>query len=61
MKHHSMKTWGSRCTAPRTIKTVALDRGKWSTSRPGRFILGETALGTHWIGGCVGPRTVWME
>jgi hypothetical protein len=26
-------------------------------SRPGRFIPGERARGTHWIGGWVGPRT----
>jgi hypothetical protein len=26
-------------------------------SRPGRFISGERASGTHWIGDWVGPRT----
>jgi hypothetical protein len=26
------------------------------TSRPGRFIPRKSALGTHWIGGWVGPR-----
>jgi hypothetical protein len=32
--------------------------GEWSASRPGRFISGERALGTHWIGGWVGLKTV---
>jgi hypothetical protein len=27
-------------------------------SRSGRFNLKERAPGTHWIGGCVGPRAV---
>jgi len=27
----------------------ALERGEWSASRPGRFILGEGAFGTYWI------------
>jgi hypothetical protein len=34
----------------------ALDGGEWSASRPGPFTPGERALGTHWIGGWVGPR-----
>jgi hypothetical protein len=38
--------------------TSALDAGEWSGSRPGRFILSEIVAGTHWTGGCVGPRTV---
>jgi hypothetical protein len=29
---------------------------EWSASRLCRFIPEETALGTHWIGGWVGPR-----
>jgi hypothetical protein len=37
--------------------TSALVGGEWSASRPGRFNPGETAPGTHWIGGWVGPRT----
>jgi hypothetical protein len=35
----------------------ALDGGKWSASRPGRFIPRERAPGTHWIGGRAGPIT----
>jgi hypothetical protein len=30
--------------------------GEWSASRLGRFTPGETAPGTHWIGGWVDPR-----
>jgi hypothetical protein len=35
----------------------ALVGGEWSASRPYRFTSGERALGTHWIGGWVSPRT----
>jgi hypothetical protein len=38
--------------------TSALDAGEWSASRSGRFTPRETASGTHWIGGWVGPRAV---
>jgi hypothetical protein len=38
--------------------TWALDGGEWSTSRPGRFTHRESAPGTHWTGGWVGPRAV---
>jgi hypothetical protein len=36
--------------------TSALQGGKWSASRPGRFTSREIAAGIHWIGGWVGPR-----
>jgi len=36
--------------------TSALDVGKWSASRPGRFIPEVRAPGTHWIGGWVDSR-----
>jgi hypothetical protein len=36
--------------------TSALRGGKWAASRPGHFTPGETAPGTHCIGGWVGPR-----
>jgi hypothetical protein len=39
------------------LLTSALVGGKWSASRPGRFTPRESALGTHWIGGWVSPRT----
>jgi hypothetical protein len=38
--------------------TSALSGGEWSASRPGRFTPEERDLGTHWIGGWVGPRAV---
>jgi hypothetical protein len=38
--------------------TSALDGAEWSASRPGRFTPKERTLGTHWIGGWVGPRAV---
>jgi hypothetical protein len=38
--------------------TSALDWGEWSASRPGLFTPRERALGTHWIGGWVGPIAV---
>jgi hypothetical protein len=36
--------------------TSALVGDEWSASGPFRFTTGEMAPGTHWIGGCVGPR-----
>jgi hypothetical protein len=36
--------------------TSALVGDEWSTSRPGRFTPGESAPGTHWIGGWVDLR-----
>jgi hypothetical protein len=38
--------------------TSALEGGEWSASRPCRFTSRERSLGTHWTGGCVGPRSV---
>jgi hypothetical protein len=49
-----MKTWGSGCIAPPFL-TSGLDGSEWSATSPGRFIPGEIAHGTYWIGGCVGP------
>jgi hypothetical protein len=39
-----------------TFLTSALDGGERSASRSGRFIPGEIAPSTHWIGGWVDPR-----
>jgi hypothetical protein len=36
----------------------ALDGGEWLASRPGHFTPRERALGTHWIGGWMGPRAI---
>jgi hypothetical protein len=38
------------------ILTSALEGGEWSASCPCRFTIGETAAGTHWTGGSVGPK-----
>jgi len=35
-----------------------LDRWEWSVSLTGRIIPGKRALGTYWIRGWVGPRSV---
>jgi hypothetical protein len=43
------------CTAPPFL-TSALDGGDWLAWRSSRFIPGERARGTHWIGGWVDPR-----
>jgi hypothetical protein len=51
-----MKAHGKVDVYIHTFLTSALAGGKWSASRPGRFTPGETAAGTHWIGGWVGPR-----
>jgi hypothetical protein len=36
--------------------TSALAGDEWSASRPSRFTLAETVLGSHWIEGWVEPR-----
>jgi hypothetical protein len=36
--------------------TSALVGVEWSASRPCRFTPGESAPGTHWMGGWKGPR-----
>jgi hypothetical protein len=41
--------------------TSELDEGEWSVSHPGRFTGRVRAPGSHWIGGWVGPRPVWMR
>jgi hypothetical protein len=49
--------WKWRYSSTHSL-TSALDGGEWSASRPGRFTPRERAPGTHWLGGCVGPRAV---
>jgi hypothetical protein len=51
-----MKTYGGVDVQTHVFLISALVRSEWSASRPGRFTTGKTALGTHWIGGWVGPR-----
>jgi len=38
--------------------TSALEGGEWSASCHGCFTPKGRAPGTHWLGGCVGPRAV---
>jgi hypothetical protein len=51
-----MKTYGGVDVQIHIYMTSVLVGGEWSDSRPGRFTLGETAPGTHCIGGRVDPR-----
>jgi hypothetical protein len=51
-----MKAYGGVDVYIHIFLTLALVGSEWSTLRPGRFIPGETAAGTHWIGGLVEPR-----
>jgi hypothetical protein len=51
-----MKVHGGVDVQIHIFLTWALAEGERSVSRPGRFTPGERAPGTHWIGGCVGPR-----
>jgi hypothetical protein len=51
-----MKTYGGVVVYIEIFLTWALVGGELSASRSGRFIFGERASGTHWIGGWVGPR-----
>jgi hypothetical protein len=55
-KHHVMKAYWGVEVYLYSFLTSALDGGKWSASRPGRFTAREKASGTHRIGGWVGPR-----
>jgi hypothetical protein len=51
-----MKAYGGVDVQIHIFLTSALVGGECSASRSGRFIPGERAPGTHWIGGWVGPR-----
>jgi hypothetical protein len=50
-----MTYWESGGIAPR-ILDLGTRVSEWSASRGGRFTPRETAPGTHWIGGWMGPR-----
>jgi hypothetical protein len=39
-----------------TFLAWVIDGCEWSASRPGYFTPGETASGTHWVGGWAEPR-----
>jgi hypothetical protein len=47
--------WGEEVQFHAFLTTAAVG-GEWSASRLGRFTPGERTLGTHRIGGWVGPR-----
>jgi hypothetical protein len=51
-----MKTYGEWRYSSAVFLTSALDGSEWPASRPGRFIPGETAAGTHRTGGWMGPK-----
>jgi hypothetical protein len=52
-----MKTYTGLDVQIHVFLISVLDEGEWSASRPGRFNIGERALGTHYIGGWLDPRT----
>jgi hypothetical protein len=51
-----MKAYGGVNVYIHTFVPPALVGGEWSASRHCRFISGERANGTRWIGSWVGPR-----
>jgi hypothetical protein len=55
IKHDVTKTYGDGDTAPRVL-ILAIDGVHRSVSNPGALSPKEIAPGTHWVGGCVGPR-----
>jgi len=56
-EYHAMSTyWEGVETEIHSFLTSALDGGEWSGSRTGRFTPGKINIGTHWIGGWLGPR-----
>jgi hypothetical protein len=54
---HNMKAYREVELQFHSFLSSALDRREWSASRPNRFRPKEGAIGAHWIGGWVGPRT----
>jgi hypothetical protein len=50
-----MKAYGGVDLEIHVFLTSAVVGEEWSVSRPGRFIPGERAPGTHWLGGWVSP------
>jgi hypothetical protein len=51
-----MKAYGGVDIQTHVFLASVLVGDEWSASRPGLFILGEKASGTHWLGGWVCPR-----
>jgi hypothetical protein len=57
-KHYAKKTYGEMDVQIHVFLTSALVGGGWSDSRHDRFILGERAPSTLWIGVWIGSRAV---
>jgi hypothetical protein len=55
MRQEGIRGSGGTSIAPFCL-TSAVDGGERPALRPCRFISGERAHGTHWIGGWVGSR-----
>jgi hypothetical protein len=51
-----MKAYGGVGVYIHIFLNSALAGGEWSALRPCRFVPGERATSTHWMGGWVGPR-----
>jgi hypothetical protein len=49
LEHHTIKTYGSIEVWLHAFLTSALDGGKWSPSRPGRFISTKQPPDAPWI------------
>jgi len=56
-KHHAMNTYGGVEVQLHAFLNSVQDGSDWSVSRPGRFLPGERAFRTHWVGGWVDPKT----
>jgi hypothetical protein len=56
-RHANEACWGVEVWI-RAFFDLGIGCGGCSASRPGRYVPRERALGTHWIGGWVGPRAV---
>jgi hypothetical protein len=52
-----MKSYGGVDVLIRVFLTSAHVSGEWWASRSDRFSFGERAPDTHWLRGCVGPRS----
>jgi hypothetical protein len=51
INYHVKKTYGGVEVQLQAFLTSAPSGGKWSASRPGRFIQGDKPPDRHWIGG----------
>lgn len=56
---HEMKIYGEVREERHSFLTQARDVGAWSTSRPCRFLSGESVSVSRWRGSWVGPELVW--